>query len=156
NGVRQLATRRLDQPEAAAMTGTENGSDAFFSPDGQWIGFFTSDGKLKKVAVQGGAPVTLSDASTGRGGTWADDGNIIFTPQLDSGLMRVSAAGGTPQPLTKISGFHRWPQVLPGGKSVLLTVSANPFNWEDADIAVISVETSQIKIVQHGGYFGRY
>src|SRR5262249_32857441 len=105
------------------------------------------------------------DASTGRGGgTWSDDGNIIFTPQLDSGLMRVSAAGGTPQPLTqradssrRTSGFHRWPQLLPGGKRVLLTIRATPFNWEDADIAIVSlVETDNIKIVQHGGYFGRY
>ena len=158
NGVRQLATRTLDQPRATAMSGTEGGSDAFFSPDGQWIGFFAS-GKLKKAAVQGGAPVTLCDAGDPRGGSWGDDGNIIFTPEVDSGLMRVFSAGGTPQPLTKTgnsAAFHRWPQVLPGGKGVLFTVSANPFSWEDADVGVVSVKTGQIKIVQHGGYSGRY
>ena len=77
NGVPQLATRTLDQPKATAMSGTEGGSDAFFSPDGQWIGFFAG-GKLKKVAVQGGAPVTLCDAADPRGGSWGEDGNIIF------------------------------------------------------------------------------
>jgi WD40 repeat protein len=50
----------------------------------------------------------------------------------------------------------RWPQVLPGGKAVLFTVSANPFSWEDANVGVVSVKTGEIKIVQHGGYFGRY
>jgi Tol biopolymer transport system component len=158
NGVQQLATRTLDQPKATAMSGTEGASDAFFSPDGQWIGFFAA-GKLKKVAVQGGAPVTLCDVGEPRGGSWGEDGNIIFTPAYDSGLMRVSFAGGTPQPVTKTGnsfGLYRWPQVLPGGKGVLFTMSANPFSWEDADVGVVSVKTGEIKIVQHGGYFGRY
>jgi Tol biopolymer transport system component len=158
NGVRQLATRTLDQPKATAMSGTEGGSDAFFSPDGEWIGFF-ADGKLKKAAVQGGAPVTLCEAGDPRGGSWGEDGNIVFTPQVDSGLMRVSSAGGTRQPLTNVGNsdaIHRWPQVLPGGKGVLFTASANPFSWEDADVAVVSVKTGQIKIVQRGGYSGRY
>src|SRR6266516_1694982 len=73
--------------------------------------------------------------------------------------IRVSSARGTPQPLTKmgkIDSFHLWPQVLPGGKDVLFTISANPFSWEDGDIGVVSVKTGQIKIVQHGGYYGRY
>ncbi len=158
NGVLQLATRTLDQPKATAMFGTEGGSDAFFSPDGQWIGFFAG-GKLKKVAVQGGAAITLCDAGEPRGGSWGEDGNIIFTPAFDSGLMRVSFAGGTPQPLTKTGNsldLYRWPQVLPAGKWVLFTTSANPFSWEDADVGVVSIKTGEIKIVQHGGYFGRY
>ena len=63
------------------MAGTEGGSDPFFSPDGQWIGFF-ADGKLKKIAVQGGAPVTLCDAVLPRGGSWGDDDNIVFTRDI--------------------------------------------------------------------------
>ena len=158
NAVRQLATRLLNDSKVTVMAGTENGSDAFFSPDGQWIGFF-AEGKLKKVAIQGGAPVTLSDTADARGGSWGDDGNIVFTPQTDTGLMRISSAGRTPQPLTKMtagSPIQRWPQVLPGGKGVLFSVSTNPFSWDDADIAVLSPETGEIKIVQRGGYFGRY
>jgi len=157
NGVRQLATRTLDQPGATAMPGTELGTDAFFSPDGQWIGFF-ADGKLKKAAVHGGAPVALCDAEDPRGGSWGDDGNIVFSPRADSGLMRVSSAGGTPpQPLSgNNDAVQLWPQVLPGGKGVLFTASANPFSWEDGDIGVVSLKTGQSKIVQHGGYSGRY
>ncbi len=158
NGVFQLATRTLDQPRATPMSGTEGGSDAFFSPDGQWIGFF-AEGKLKKAPVQGGAPVTLCDAEASRGGSWGDDGNIIFAVVDSSDLMAVSSAGGTPQPLIKTGNsnvFRRWPQVLPGGKAVLFTQSPNPFSWDDADVAVVSLKTGQIKIVQHGGYSGRF
>src|SRR5438105_4383889 len=120
----------LDKPEATPMSGTEGGSDAFFSPDGQWIGFFAG-GKLKKVAVHGGAPVTLCDAAAPKGGSWGNDGNIIFMPDNSGPLMRVSSAGGTPQPLTKTASsapldpFRRWPQVLPGGKAALFTESIN-------------------------------
>jgi len=52
--TQQLATRLLDQAQATLLPGTENGNDPFFSPDGQWIGFFSA-GQLKKISVQGGA-----------------------------------------------------------------------------------------------------
>ena len=60
-GRQQLATRLLDEATATRLAGTENAADPFFSPDGQWIGFF-ADGKMKKISVQGGAAVTLCDA----------------------------------------------------------------------------------------------
>jgi serine/threonine-protein kinase len=69
-GKTQLMTRLLAQPKAAALPGTEGAINPFFSPDGEWIGFF-ADSKLKKIAFQGGAAVTLCDAPTGRGGSWA-------------------------------------------------------------------------------------
>jgi serine/threonine-protein kinase len=156
NGARQLATRTLDQPNATAMTGTEDASDPFFSPDGQWIGFF-ANGKLKKAPVQGGAPVTLGDAGDARGGTWSADGDIIFSQQ--GGVMRISSSDGTPRPLRIIGSaeyIYRWPQVLPGGNDVLFTMSTNPFNWEDGDIGVVSLDSGQLKVVQRGGYSGHY
>src|SRR5207344_2878416 len=124
----QLATRLLGQPRATSMAGTEGGSDPFFSPDGQWIGFF-ADGKLKKVAVQGGAPVTLCDAGSPRGGSWGDDDNIVFTPEISADVMWVSSAGGTPQRLIRTGAadaIRRWPQALPGARAVLFTESTNP------------------------------
>ena len=93
----RLFVRQLEQLQAAALAGTEGAASPFFSPDGQWIAFFAG-GKLKKIAVTGGAVVTLCDAAGGRGGTWsrrrydhlrADEGTIPT-------LMRVAAAGGTP------------------------------------------------------------
>jgi Tol biopolymer transport system component len=157
NGVVQLATRTLDQATATPLSGTEGGSDAFFSPDAQWIGFF-ADGELKKVAVQGGTPVTLCDVESPAGGSWGEDGNIIFSPTQGS-LMRVSSAGGAPQRLIGMASqdaIRSWPQVLPGGRAVLYTESTNPFSWEDADISVASLETGRSTIVRRGGYSGRY
>ena len=64
-GKTQLAMRLLDQAQATLLAGTENAVHPFFSPDGQWIGFF-ADGKMKKISVQGGAAVTLCEAPSDR------------------------------------------------------------------------------------------
>src|SRR6478672_9799669 len=120
-GKELLATRLLDQPKPVLLAGTEGASDPFFSPEGDWIGFFAS-GKLKKISVQGGSAVTLCDTVGPRGASWHPDGFIVanLNPSAFSGLMRVSAAGGTPQALTKPAeggeDADRWPQVLPGGQ----------------------------------------
>ncbi len=66
----------LQQNQFTALMGTENALSPFFSPDGEWIGFF-ADGKLKKISVKGGATVTLCDAPDPDGASWGDDGNII-------------------------------------------------------------------------------
>ena len=96
----------------------------FFSPDGRWVGFFAS-GKLQKVSIDGGTPVTLCDAPRGRGADWGPDDSIVFAPDGNTGLSQISAAGGAPRILTTLSGkeaSHRAPQILPGGKTVLFTV----------------------------------
>ena len=120
-GTQQLATRLLNQGTPTLLPATENGSDPFFKPDGQWIGF-NVDGKLKKIPVFGGAAVTICDAPNLRGASWGEDDNIIFTPGLSGGLWRVPAAGGKPEELTQPASkgelAHRWPQILPGGKAV--------------------------------------
>ena len=157
-GKPQLAIRLLDQAQATLLPGSENGQDAFFSPDGQWVGFF-ADGKLRKISVQGGAPVTLCDAPFPLGGSWGEGGNVIAALNNVSPLSRVPASGGTPQPLTKLAGgevTHRWPQVLPGGQAVLFTAAQSILGLEDADIEVVSLKTGAMKIVQRGGYYGRY
>ena len=90
-GAPRLYVRRLDQLTATPLAGTESAVGPFFSPDGQWLGFF-GGGKLKKIAVTGGAPVTLADAPLARGGSWAEDGTIVFAPT--SGERPVARAGG--------------------------------------------------------------
>src|SRR5262249_7737977 len=126
SGFRKLATRQLDQGAAVTLAGTEGSRNPFFSPDGQWIGFF-ADGKWKKMSVLGGAAVTLCPAtasSDGRAGgaVWGEDGTIIVT--LDAvHLFRVPAAGGQPvlvgKPEEHGDQTWRWPQFLPGGESLL-------------------------------------
>jgi predicted Ser/Thr protein kinase len=98
DGKERLATRLLDQANASPLAGTEDGVDPFFSPDGQWVGFF-ADGKMKKVSVQGGSPVTICDAPSPHGASWGEDGNIVAALVATAGLARVSSAGGPPQAL---------------------------------------------------------
>ena len=154
DGVQRLATRLLDQNDATALAGTENAQDPFFSPDGQWLGFF-ADHQLKRISVQGGSPVVLCEAANDRGGSWGDDNSIILAPHLFGGLIRVPAEGGAPQQLTRLQQgevAHAWPQILPGGKAVLFTCGL----VGASNIQVISLDTGEIKIVARAGYRGRY
>ena len=122
-----LWVRPLDSLEANSLPGTEDAQFPFWSPDSRYLAFF-ADGKLKKIDTTGGPPQTLCDAPTGRGGTWAEDGEgsdvIVFAPTLRSPLHRVSSAGGEPVPVTdppEASGAssHRHPRFLPGGGLIL-------------------------------------
>jgi Tol biopolymer transport system component len=159
----RIYIRSLDQLQAAVLSGTENARDPFFSPDGQWIGFF-ADSKLKKISVQGGAAVTLCDVTNDRGGSWGDDGSIVFTPDNRGTLFKVSPAGGTPQPLATLDkqtseNTQRWPQVLPGSKTVLFTSSDTGGTvgaFDDADIVTYSTASGQRKKLLHGGFYARY
>jgi serine/threonine-protein kinase len=158
--MQHLYIRSLDQMQATVLSGTEGVRDPFFSPDGQWIAFFAG-GKLKKISVQGGAAVSLCDAPLDRGGSWGDDGSIVFAAGNREGLSKVSSAGGNPEPLTTLNQqagevTHRWPQVLPGSKDVVFTDSTNGNWFDDAEIAVYSTVSGKVKTVLHGGSYARY
>ena len=161
DGKQLLATRLLEQAAITPLPGTESGSNTFFSPDGQWIGFI-ADSKLKKVSLRGGAPVTLSDLSTTvyASASWGENGNIV-TGNLSTtgGLQSIPASGGAPHAVTnfgKQEGFHLLPQVLPGSDAVLFT-AVNPIGQiEDATIQVVSLKTGAVKTLLSGGYLGRY
>src|SRR5262249_19672434 len=150
----------LDNLQATPISGTENASNPFFSPDGQWVGFFTED-NLKKVSITGGPATTLgSVVNGGRGGSWGTDGNIIFAPRFDAGLFRIPAGGGTAQSITmldgkKREGSHRFPYYLPNGKAVLFTVGTGS-SWDDAQIEVLQLGTGERKLLIQGGSDGRY
>ena len=153
-----IATRLLDQSKATVLSGTDNADQMFFSPDSQWIGFF-ADSKLKKVSVLGGAPTTLCvTGPSPRGASWGEDGNIIAN--LDnSRLARVPEAGGPPvdvaKPGERKMRTYRWPQVLPGARSVLF-ISSPTTDYEDANIEAMDLKTGQVKTIHRGGYFARY
>jgi serine/threonine-protein kinase len=158
DGKQQLATRLLNQAEATLLPGTENGNDPFFSPDSQWVGFF-ADSKLKKISGEGGAPVTLCDAPYNYGASWGEDGTIIAALNLLSGLIRVPAAGGRAQPLTRLGkgeATHRWPQILPGGQAILFTSSPGAVGMENASVEAMWLQSGVTKTLVSGGYFGRY
>ncbi len=95
----QLCLRGTDQSEAKPIAGTEGGINPFLSPDDRWVGFW-ADGKLMKVSIDGGVPVTLCNAGWIFGASWALDNSIIFAKDRGSGLFRVSAEGGDAESLT--------------------------------------------------------
>jgi serine/threonine-protein kinase len=155
-GRLQLFTRRLDQQDATALSGTVNinGQIPFFSPDGQWIGFF-SPAAIGKVAVQGGAAVTVGELQGITGGaSWGDDGNIIVG--TSNGLLRLPAAGGTAQPLPDVSGIAVFPDVLPGSRAILFNTGRALASLDDLDISVVSLDSGEMKTLVHGGYWPRY
>ena len=159
-GVSQLFVRRMDQLTTSALPGTDNALSPFFSPDGKSVAFF-ADGKLKKIALAGGGPVTLCDVQAGRGGSWAEDGTIVFSPANVPGtsLWRVSASGGTPEQMTTLADgetTHRFPQVLPGGKALLYMGARVTGQYEDANLIVQPLPAGPRKVVVRGGFNGRY
>ena len=157
----QLYVRELDQQTATPIPGTENAIQPFFSPDGEWIGFF-ADGKLRKVSRTGGPVTALCDAPIPHGASWASDGTITYAPNLGSGLMRISSAGGTPETLTNPDAngqelSHRWPQALPGNKAILFTIQlTTQGTYDDARIALLSRETGKWQTLFEGGSYARY
>jgi len=151
-GTRQLFLRPLDGLDAKPMAGTEGAVAPFFSPDGQWVGFF-ADGKLKKVSLNGGAAVTLASAAVPGGASWSSQGTLALQAATALGLQQVSPEGGLSQSLTKLvkgEGTHRWPEFLPGGKVVLFAVTATSAAWNNAEIAVQHVGTGEHKNQAHG------
>jgi eukaryotic-like serine/threonine-protein kinase len=117
-----LYIRPVDQLTAKLIAGTEGRtSNPFFSPDGKWIGYFSS-GKLKKIAVNGGAPVELCNTPQLPGACWNEDDTIVFADGQSGGIMRISANGGTPESIGKLkSGNLIHPQILPDGQWILYT-----------------------------------
>ena len=161
SGVRgnaaQLYIRALDRGEATPVPGTEGGIAPFFSPDGQWIGFWVAN-TIKKVPVAGGPVATVANVSgPGWGASWAEDGTIFFASP--TGIARVSHAGGTPAAVTTVDATtrerHRLPHVLPGGKALVLT-SFVPNNWESANVALVSLDTGERRVLIQGGADARY
>jgi len=160
-GTTRIFVRRLDAASAVPIPGTEGGEDLFLSPDGAWVAF-TADGKLRKAPLGGGPSVTLCEAGQSRGGVWGEDGTIVFSPEVTSGLVRVPATGGVPQPVTtpdaaKGERSHRWPEFLPDGHSVLFTVGVleKPGDYDDAAIDVVDLKTGARHTVYQGASMAR-
>jgi Tol biopolymer transport system component len=142
-----LWVRPMGSLAAELLLGTEGAADPFWSPDSQFLGFF-AQGKLKKIAISGGAPRTLCDAPDPRGGSWSRDGVIVFTPHPSAGVHRVSAAGGSVAAVTMLDkarqeSSHRWPSFLPDGRHFLYLVFGT--KREEIGVFLASLETGEMK-----------
>ena len=159
-GGDELRLRSLDSPTSTTLA---DGPlvNPFFSPDGQSVGFWDIAGQaLKQVSVQGGPVSTICELPGGlRGASWGTDGTVVFGV-LGGGLWRVAAAGSEqPEPLTTPAVAqgevgHHWPEVLPGRDAVLFTITASAI--EESQIAVLSLDTLEQKVVIRGGSYPRY
>ncbi len=158
----RLHVRNLDQLQGTVLSGTEGAEQPFFSPNGEWIGFFAGN-KLKKVSVHGGAPLTLTDTPNVRGGTWLADDTIVYAPNTSSALHRISAAGGEPQEVTVLEDSaaprersHRWPYALPDGRSVLFVSQNRGDNFSSGTIELLELDSMQRRDVHFGGSYPLY
>ncbi|TDI48705.1 MAG: serine/threonine protein kinase [Acidobacteria bacterium] len=150
----QLYLRTLDQTEATPIRGTERGRNPFFSPDGEWLGFWAG-GELRKVPIEGGAPVILCEVASLFGASWADEDTIVFG-QGPLGIWQVSANGGEPELLVSLEEGKAAdkPQILPG-KAVLFTRTTGR-SWNASAIVVQSFETGEQRVLIENGGDGRY
>jgi serine/threonine-protein kinase len=160
NGTRRLYLRDLNRFEPTPIAGTEGAEGPFFSPDGEWVGFH-ADGKLKKVSVRGGLPQKLFDTVDFRGAAWGPDGTIVVATDQRGPLFQLPAAGGEARPLTTIDPAkgdwgHRFPQFLPGGRTVIFESHEGGFNPEDAAVCAVSLDTGKQKILMRASDDVRY
>lgn len=154
DGKNRIFVRRIDDPIAKALDGTEGGDGPFFSPDGEWIGFFAGS-KLRRIAVGGAALQTLADAPSHRGGSWGDDGFIYFAPNNISGIWRVPEGGGTATEVTHLNAAageisHRWPQRVAHTGTLVFSVWTGPGD-DESNVAMQDVASRDHHILVEGG-----
>ena len=157
-----LWIRPMDSLHARLLPGTEAAAFPFWSPDGRYIAFFAG-GKLKKIDSQGGPPLIICDAPDGRGGSWNQQGDIVFTPTVNSPIYRVSASGG---PITRLTTqdpsnnetTHRWPWFLPDGRHFIFLAGSTFTPRESAtnSILVGSLDSKETKLLFHTHYQAVY
>jgi len=150
DGKIQLWIRSLDSLTAQPIPGTEQGGQAFWSPDSRFIGFFAR-GKLKTLELSGGVTQTLADAQAGRGGAWNRDGVILVSPAFGN-LFRISASGGAAAQVTTIDTSrhqtgHYWPHFLPDGRHFIYL--ARSTSREENGIYVGSLDSHESKLLIH-------
>ncbi|MEY4635261.1 MAG: Serine/threonine-protein kinase PrkC [Acidobacteriota bacterium] len=159
----RLYLRPIAEATAKEIPGTNTGAEhPAFSPDGSSLVFSSrAEGVLKRIALTGGAPVTICPAGAVLGLSWAHDGSILFAQEQGArGVLRVSADGGTPAVVidVKVREQAHGPQLLPDGEHVLFTLATGTGanRWNNADIVVQSLRSGERKTLVTGGTDGRY
>ena len=112
SGTTRVYIRPVDSDEVTPVEGSEYGTEPFWSPDSDAIGFY-ADGKLMIARLSGGAPQAVADASSTRGGSWNKRGQILASLRNPGPLMLVPATGGTPKPVTTLDASREIDHVLP-------------------------------------------
>jgi serine/threonine-protein kinase len=155
---RGLYVRSLQNLTPQWLAAGERVASPFFSPDGGWIAF-ESGGILKRIAVNGGSAIPITDVPYFAGATWGPDDTIVFVPSFTAGLWKIAANGGRRARLTTLDQAagdraHLWPDLLPNG-NILFTVQHGG-SVDESRLAVLSRATGKWKVVLHGAFHGRY
>ena len=157
-GRRMIFVRPIDNLNAQTLPGTEDALRPFVSPDGVWIGYFTTDDKLRKVALAGGAPKVIGPAFRLGSASWGSgDGGVIVTNlSLLGTLTWINDAGGTMHPLTALDTSrhetgHFAPMVMPDGRSVVFGIDAQARGTASVagEMAVVSIDEAMHGTAKH-------
>jgi eukaryotic-like serine/threonine-protein kinase len=154
-GKTSLWVRALDKTDAVELPGTSGAFFPFWSPDSNFIGFF-SNGKLLRMDANGGPPIPICNAVNGRGATWSTGDVILFAPQIGSAIFRVPAAGGKPAAATDMpttGESRRWPVFLPDGKHFIYLRTPLGSVDENNEIRLASLDKSEETVLLHGRYY---
>lgn len=126
--TKMLWVRLLNRDSAQSLEGTAGASHPFWSPDGRSIGFFAGN-KLMRVAATGGPVGNITDAPNSRGGTWGANDVIVFAPDFQGALEKVSAQAGIATPATVLDktkhSTERWPWFMPDGKHFIFFATSH-------------------------------
>jgi serine/threonine protein kinase len=122
-GVSRLWLRPLDSITSQELRDTDDAQFPFWSPDGRSLAYFAR-GYLRRIDAMGGASTPLTAVSNPRGGSWSEDGTIVFSESVGP-LQKIRASEGTRSSLTTLAAgevSHRWPRFLPGGRTLFFFV----------------------------------
>jgi len=161
----RLMRRKLDALEVEPIEWVDgNVSTPFFSPDGRWVGFGRIWGGPETIRLSGGMnPFKPRDSIDSRGfagGAWQDDGFIVFATLCPAGIHRISSDGETVEEVTVADLEDRelamsFPEPLPGGKGLLLSVTWKS-DYPARFLATYSFATGEVRPVIRDVSYGRY
>ncbi len=157
----QIFIRRMDALALQPLAGTNGAVYPTFSPDARWLAYEVN-GTLMKIPVSGGAAQKVCNIEgLSRGIAWESEHSILFG-HINRGIFRVSADGGIPEAVTRPDSAngeisHRFPQLLPDGKTLIFTVKQNNIStFDDAIIVAQRIDSKDRKVLVRGGTYGRY
>jgi serine/threonine protein kinase len=156
----QILIRQRNQLHATVIPGSEGAQNPFFSPDGQHVGFVTRGGKLQIASLNGGPLITVTDSLVGlAGASWGRDGFIYVDGWQEEPLIRVEAkAGAAPKRFTVMDTAsrevdHAWPDVLPNGKGILITIGVRD---APRSIGVVDLSSGKHHVIVNNALYARY
>jgi eukaryotic-like serine/threonine-protein kinase len=159
-----LLLRPVDQLDPAILVREDSPVAPFFSPDGRWVAYFSGNRGVRKVNIDGGPTVLVSKSDSARpgGGTWAEDGNVVFaTTNGATGLHVVHPDTTVPKVLTvpdrqRGEADHLWPEFLPGGGAVVFTITSTDGRLDSSQVAVFDLRAGTYKTVVPAGSHAHY